>query len=172
MKIQLLVAAFALCMTPAVYCGDFDSIPQERLGEVFLGMAPATVGTELIRAAIACDVDRVKLLAEKVEVNALDEKTGTRALNGSAYSGCVEAARFLIEEKHADVNLADLMGWTPLMTASYRCSPDLAQLLVSKGALLDVKDRSGETAASLCEKAARGDRSGACAQTSKLLRAE
>lgn len=149
----------------------FENVSSERLADAILGMAPATDSTALVRAAIACEMDEVRSLAAKVDVDQLDQKTGTRAINAAAYSGCLDAVDFLAGEKNAELDLPDLMGWTPLMTASYACHPDVVGALLRRRADRAAMDRAGDTAASLASKASRGPRSRACADVISLLNA-
>ena len=51
----------------------------------------------------------------------------------------------------ANVNAVGPNGWTPLHGAAYTGSDAIIQLLVSKGAHLDTKDRFGQTPLSIAE---------------------
>ena len=56
----------------------------------------------------------------------------------------VETARYLVEHG-ADVNAVGEFGWTPLHAASYQGLTDVIELLVSKGAKIETKDKLGQT---------------------------
>jgi ankyrin repeat protein len=60
----------------------------------------------------------------------------------------VETARYLLEHG-ADVNAVGEFGWTPLHAASYQGLTDVIELLVSKGAKLETKDKLGQTPLSI-----------------------
>jgi ankyrin repeat protein len=60
----------------------------------------------------------------------------------------VETARYLLEHG-ADVNAVGEFGWTPLHAASYQGLTDVIELLVSKGANLEAKDKLGQTPLSI-----------------------
>ena len=60
----------------------------------------------------------------------------------------VETARYLVEHG-ADVNAVGEFGWTPLHAASYQGLTDVIELLVSKGAKLETKDKLGQTPLSI-----------------------
>jgi ankyrin repeat protein len=61
----------------------------------------------------------------------------------AARKGCVECARILIEEGHADVNLADPDNVTPLLRATLNLNFDTAALLVRHGADVNKWDTWG-----------------------------
>jgi uncharacterized protein len=91
---------------------------------------PTTMGsTPLILAAGAgTDVQRARSIEER------DLAVGT--------------ARYLLEHG-ADVNAVGEFGWTPLHAASYQGLTDVIELLVSKGANLETKDKLGQTPLSI-----------------------
>jgi ankyrin repeat protein len=60
----------------------------------------------------------------------------------------VETARYLVEHG-ADVNAVGEFGWTPLHAASYQGLTDVIELLVSKGAKTETKDKLGQTPLSI-----------------------
>lgn len=61
----------------------------------------------------------------------------------------IPAVKYLIEELHADVNMRDFNGYTPLHHAAARGDNDMIQYLVSKGGDIKVVSRKGETVADM-----------------------
>lgn len=59
------------------------------------------------------------------------------------------AVRFLVEELHADVNLRDHNGFTPLHHAAARGDNELIEYLMSKGADITAVARRGQTVADM-----------------------
>ena len=62
-----------------------------------------------------------------------------------APTGMLAAAKFLVEELHADVNARDADGNTALHNAASRGDNEMIQYLVSKGADVKAVNRSGQT---------------------------
>jgi ankyrin repeat protein len=60
----------------------------------------------------------------------------------------VETAQFLLDHG-ADVNAVGEFGWTPLHAAAYQGLTDVIELLVSKGAKTETKDKLGQTPLSI-----------------------
>jgi hypothetical protein len=72
---------------------------------------------------------------------------GVNWVGGQTYS---EGKQFLEAvglclERGADVNAVNSMGITAVIGAANRGSNDILELLVKKGAMLDVKDKQGRT---------------------------
>jgi uncharacterized protein len=91
---------------------------------------PTTMGTTplMLAAGAGTDVQRARSIEER----------------GLA----VETARYLLEHG-ADVNAVGEFGWTPLHAASYQGLTGVIELLVSKGANLEAKDKLGQTPLSI-----------------------
>jgi ankyrin repeat protein len=91
---------------------------------------PTTMGTTplMLAAGAGTDVQRARSIEER----------------GLA----VETARYLLEHG-ADVNAVGEFGWTPLHAAAYQGLTDVIELLVSKGAKLEAKDKLGQTPLSI-----------------------
>jgi ankyrin repeat protein len=119
--------------------------------------------TPFVRAALAGDVAVMRLLLEHRADPNIPTLAGVSALMSAAGVGWVprqtytepkesilEAVRLCIENG-ADVNASSSKGFTALHGAAYRGLDDVVQLLVQKGARLDVKDSEGRTPAVLAE---------------------
>jgi ankyrin repeat protein len=91
---------------------------------------PTTMGSTplLLASGAATDVQRARAVEER------DLAVGT--------------GKYLVEHG-ADVNAVGEFGWTPLHAASYQGLTEVIELLVSKGAKLDTKDKLGQTPLSI-----------------------
>jgi ankyrin repeat protein len=91
---------------------------------------PTAMGSTplMLAAGAATDVQRARSIEER------DLAVGT--------------AKYLVEHG-ADVNAVGEFGWTPLHAAAYQGLTDVIELLVSKGAKLDTKDKLGQTPLSI-----------------------
>ncbi len=68
-----------------------------------------------------------------LDVNTPSLLVGTRLLILAAAHGHKDTVQALLERK-ADVNAADVTGWTPLHAAAYGGKPEIVQLLLDHGA--------------------------------------
>lgn len=101
---------------------------------------------ELGNAIVGLDLGRIGYL--------LDHGADVNARLGDGHTPLVDAVRFgfdkiatyLVEQRKADVNLADMSHWTPLMYAAWTDDPDMIRLLAQHGAQLDATDADGLTA--------------------------
>jgi ankyrin repeat protein len=112
--------------------------------------------TPFLRAALSADLTVMHLLLDKGAdpniatfggTTPLMAAAGVNWVGGQTYS---ESKQFLqaVElclEKGADVNAVNSMGITAVIGAVNRGSDDIIELLVKKGASLDVKDKQGRT---------------------------
>ena len=89
--------------------------------------------TPLLLAAIAGELDVVKVLVDNgADVNARDN-VGTMPLMWAAFMGELEVIKFLMD-KGADVNAKDKDGRTPLIFAKSEGHPDVVKFLKQHGA--------------------------------------
>jgi len=114
--------------------------------------------TPFLRAALSGDTTTMKLLVSRGADPNLPTLAGTTPLMAAAgvnwvvaqtYTESVQArydAVALCLELGADVNASNSMGLTALLGAANRGSNDIIELLVKRGARLDVKDKEGRSA--------------------------
>jgi ankyrin repeat protein len=112
--------------------------------------------TPFLRAALSADLAVMHLLLEKgadpniatfAGTTPLMAAAGVNYVGGQTYSESkqfLEAVQLCLE-KGADVNAVNSMGITAVIGAANRGSDDILELLVKKGASLDVKDKQGRT---------------------------
>ncbi|KAF9335913.1 hypothetical protein BG006_010338 [Podila minutissima] len=84
-----------------------------------------------------------KYLSEGQDVNQKDS-FGYTALHQAASYDCIELAKYLIQEKHANVNIEDEEGDTPLFACE---TTEMIDLLLENGANLHHKNQEGRNAA-------------------------
>ena len=113
--------------------------------------------TPFLRAALSADTTAMKLLLARGADPNLATLAGTTPLMAAAgvnwvvaqtYTESVQArldAVALCLELGADVNASNSMGLTPLLGAVNRGSNDIIELLVRRGARLDIIDKEGRT---------------------------
>ena len=113
--------------------------------------------TPFLRAALSGDTTTMRLLLEHGADPNLPTLAGTTPLMAAAGVNWVvaqtytESPQALIDavtlclELGADVNAANSMGLTALLGAVNRGSNDIIELLVARGARLDVQDKEGRT---------------------------
>jgi uncharacterized protein len=98
--------------------------------------------TPLALAAEVNNLDAIKVLVAGGADPNIPTAMGTTPLM------LASGARYLVEHG-ADVNAVGEFGWTPLHAASYQGLTDVIELLVSKGAKLETKDKLGQTPLSI-----------------------
>ena len=113
--------------------------------------------TPFWRAAMATDVAAMKILlaggadpkiasAEGVTPLMVAAGLGWGAnASRTVPNGWLPAVQFLVTEAGADVNAKDSFNYTALHGAAYRGDNEVVKYLVSKGAKLDVRSKSGQT---------------------------
>jgi len=91
------------------------------------------------------NIEAIRVLVEHgATVNARFEQ-GLTPLSCACLGNHVATARVLLEEYHADVNLADQYGNTPLAVASEKKYEELVQLLLHHGANVHARDLNCDT---------------------------
>jgi uncharacterized protein len=113
--------------------------------------------TPFLRAALSGDTAAMRLLLEHGADPNLPTLAGTTPLMAAAgvnwvvaqtYTespqGTIDAVKLCLE-LGADVNATNSMGLTALLGAVNRGSNDIIELLVKRGARLDIKDKEGRT---------------------------
>jgi ankyrin repeat protein len=113
--------------------------------------------TPFLRAALSADTATMRLLVEHGADPNLPTLAGTTPLMAAAGVNWVVAQTYtesvparldavkLCLELGGDVNATNSMGLTALLGAANRGSNDIIQLLVDRGARLDIKDKEGRT---------------------------
>ena len=113
--------------------------------------------TPFLRAALSADTATMRLLVEHGADPNLPTLAGTTPLMAAAGVNWVVAQTYtesvaarleavkLCLELGADVNATNSMGLTALLGAVNRGSNDIIELLVQRGARLDIKDKEGRT---------------------------
>jgi uncharacterized protein len=113
--------------------------------------------TPLLRAALSGDTTTMRLLVQRGADPNLATPAGTTPLMAAAGVGWAVAQTYtespqasldavsLCLELGADVNAANSMGLTALLGAVNRGRNDIIELLVKRGARLDIKDKEGRT---------------------------
>jgi ankyrin repeat protein len=113
--------------------------------------------TPFLRAALSADTTTMRLLVEHGADPNLPTLAGTTPLMAAAGVNWVVAQTYtesvparldavkLCLELGADVNATNSMGLTALLGAVNRGSNDIIELLVQRGARLDIKDKEGRT---------------------------
>ncbi len=113
--------------------------------------------TPFLRAALAGDIEVMRLLLSKGADPNIATEAGTTALmaaagvnwmTGQTYTesdaALMDAVK-LCMEKGGDVNAANSMGVTAVIGAANRGSDEIIEFLVKNGARLDVKDKEGRS---------------------------
>jgi ankyrin repeat protein len=113
--------------------------------------------TPFLRAALSADTSTMRLLVERGADPNLPTLAGTTPLMAAAGVNWVVAQTYtespqaqidavaLCLELGADVNATNSMGLTALLGAVNRGSNDIVELLVRRGARLDIQDKEGRT---------------------------
>jgi cytohesin len=120
-------------------------------GATPLALAAEVNNLEAIKALVAGGADPNIPTAFGTTPLMLASGAGTdvqRARSIEERTLAVDTARYLVEHG-ADVNAVGEFGWTPLHAASYQGLTDVIELLVSKGAKLEAKDKLGQTPLSI-----------------------
>jgi ankyrin repeat protein len=142
-------------------CGTFSpldgavSTENMEMLKFLLAHGAKPQGRELADAAFYNNPDTalnfVKvLLSAGVNPNATNNFSS--ALPLAAYQGNRDVIVLLLAQPHIKIDAQDVDGYTALMWAADHGSLDIVDLLVNAGANPDLRNRRGETAATLAEK--------------------
>lgn len=102
--------------------------------------------TPLIYAAQRGQDANIKvLLANDANVSYRNPATGLCALSAAAAEGRDSTIRLLVKTGHADVNLSDLSGRTPIFYAVEQDQPAALRALIALGADVNAQDNTGVT---------------------------
>lgn len=117
--------------------------------------------TPLMHAANANAAGVARAILSKLDAKSIDASTtdGITALIAAASVGARDVA-YLLLEKGASIDLADLQGKTPLMYAAGRRFPgttDTVKVLLDMGANPSARDKDGHTALSEAEQRGSAD---------------
>jgi ankyrin repeat protein len=118
--------------------------------------------TPIVLAAEVNNLEAIKVLVAAGGDPNIPTSMGSTALMMAAGAGtdvqrarsideraqAVETARFLLDHG-ADVNAVGEFGWTALHAAAYQGLTDVIELLISRGAKTEVKDKLGQTPLSI-----------------------
>jgi len=101
--------------------------------------------TPLLEALLAQQVAAAKFLLERGADVQLTDQEGMGPLGFAVFNGDPDLVGRIIN-RGADVNGQDnVLGWAPLHVAARGCHPDVARLLIEKGARPDPRDAEGNT---------------------------
>jgi ankyrin repeat protein len=107
--------------------------------------APDSAGcTPLMYAVTGKDLERVRVLVTRVDVNTQD-RDGKTALHHAAVGGQPRMVKALLQQK-ASINVRDKDGATALFYAAMCGYEDVVRLLVANRADVSAADRHGRTA--------------------------
>ena len=96
-------------------------------------------------AAKSGNLEQVILLVEQgVDKNQVGGKFGDTASSAAAENNCLAVVQYLVEQG-ADTEIADVMGWTPLIDASRHGHLEVAKCLLEHGAHTDKATEHGMT---------------------------
>ena len=108
-------------------------------------MAITLPSTPLVKAVWERDLNKVRsLLAEGVNVNAVDDGVYTTALGAAVANGKLELIQTLLDAG-ADPNVVDRLGHTALMSMDGDATPEIVRLLVASGAEVHPQTAYGDS---------------------------
>jgi len=101
--------------------------------------------TPLHLAATSGRVAAAKIVADRITNIGRKDKDRMIRLMCTAQKGQMDVVRYLVEEKHADVNCQNIYGMTPLHFAAINGQLELVQFLFDHSADVNCKDEEGRT---------------------------
>ncbi|HWT01956.1 MAG TPA: ankyrin repeat domain-containing protein [Pyrinomonadaceae bacterium] len=126
-------------------------------GAIMGDMIVVTPSTPLVKAVWEQDLNKVRdLLAEGVDVNAVDAGMYVTALAAAVEGGRPEFVRELVQAG-ADPNVRNPGGRTALMGLDADATPEVVRLLLANGAEVNLKDGEGHSALHLAAAIAKGE---------------
>ncbi len=103
----------------------------------------AAAESDLVRAVLSGEINEVKnALSKGADVNEKNSQDGTTPLHMAAFFGHTEIAKLLLRNK-ADINAKDNEGDSPLLAALTNRQKEMGELLVNRGAQVNVKMAKG-----------------------------
>uniref|UniRef100_A8G8P6 Ankyrin n=1 Tax=Serratia proteamaculans (strain 568) TaxID=399741 RepID=A8G8P6_SERP5 len=144
-------AALNVQLAEAARTGNLSAIKAAHLDAAALNESDDDGYTMLILAVYHDQLPVARYLLEQGADPNQKDKHGRTALMGAAFKGDVEAADILLTDPRTEVNLQNDQGQTAVMYAALFGHMTFLKHLVAKGAKVDVRDRKGNTAASLAE---------------------
>lgn len=106
---------------------------------------PSPQQEEFFSAVSNGNLDKVKeYIAANSEIKNTDESG--MALMLASHNGHKDLVKFLLDSKITDINKQNIDGDTALIWATWKGHINVVQLLIEKGAKLDLKDDHGNTA--------------------------
>ena len=127
----------------AIYEGDV----QRLRGLLASGVDPRRSCEDCLSAAAERGNYQIvlELINAKADVNSRDEFDGETALHRAANRGHLDIVQLLINN-HANLDVQDWIGVTPLMGAALGRRLEITKLLINAGANVTIKSKGGETA--------------------------
>ncbi|KAH6666813.1 hypothetical protein B0J14DRAFT_659379 [Halenospora varia] len=81
------------------------------------------------------------LLAKHFGINTSDE-IGATALHLAAFMGNVDDMKMFLESEAIDLDIVDYQGWTPVKIAASRGTPEVVQILIERGANVNINNEA------------------------------
>lgn len=134
--------------TALIYASNFDDAQTladlTSLDKTSLNIPDSVGNTPLIYSAQRGYLENVKvLLANGANVDYRNPSTGLSALSAACAEGHLPVVKYLVKNGHADVNLPDTAGRTPLFYALEKDQVETLRFLLTSGANPNAKDHAG-----------------------------
>lgn len=122
-----------------------DTPSQTVMGGAIAVMVVEEAAEPLIKAALNDDIDALRAVLTRSNVNVRDKNLGTTALEHAVRNGNREMVQVLLAAG-ADVNSRNNSRETVLMKLGEQSTADIVWDLINAGAKVDLKDDEGDTA--------------------------